>query len=127
MQPYFLKEEPLPGKPSPERIREYVAYLRYQLHRGVRVHGSPGGPCKSDEATGRIGERQAWVLRRLAQGPTMSYEIRAGLGLTKMTLQDLMSKMTKRGLVDAERFVQGKYSCYTITENGLRALRGMSA
>lgn len=34
IDPWFLKEEPLPGKPDPERLALYMSYLHYQKIRG---------------------------------------------------------------------------------------------
>lgn len=113
------------GKPSPEDLILYKAYLRYQLRRGVSPKATMRmAAVEYGERFRRLGEGQYLCLKALLNGSMQPPEIAER---TRLALGDVIRHLAncrKRRLVcSVQSAVTGRYGTWSITPVGRDVLQ----
>lgn len=114
------------GKPDPEDLVLYKAYLRYQLRRGVEPKASMRiAAIKYGEQFRRLGEGQYLCLQALLNGPMQPPEIAERTRLAPADVKRHLANCRKRRLIRSAQTPAGNgcYNIWSITDAGRDVLQ----
>lgn len=125
IDPWFLKEAPLPKnqRPDPERLKLYQAYLSYQLQRGAIRSSRSTAEVEPPPPPARRKSGKMVMDYLLENGEADAYTIRTELGFTEQACQHALVRLRRAGLAEPhgeDKHVAGGGRKWSLTPKGIK-------